>query len=90
MPFDIAEAFYSSEEWSELRTRLQALAGQEHALYVTASDWVVDDAQFEDATHLSEEGARCFSSELGKRLSAMDLGAGLRISQQARAPAVVP
>ena len=52
-----------------MRDYLQALAQQNQALYVSAADWVTDDKNFEDATHLNEQGAKLFSAKLAANLS---------------------
>jgi hypothetical protein len=69
MPSRHRDIFYSSPAWLHMRAYLQSLAQQNHAQYLCASDWVADDRNFEDATHLNETGARYFSSQLAKVLS---------------------
>jgi hypothetical protein len=69
MPSRHRNIFYSSPKWSEMRANLQTLAQQNHAIYLTASDWVKDDQAFEDATHLNEQGAKQFSTKLAVTLS---------------------
>jgi hypothetical protein len=69
MPSRHRNIFYSSPAWSEMRAYLQTLAEQNHARYLSASDWVSDDKDFEDATHLNEQGARYFSAKLAESLS---------------------
>jgi hypothetical protein len=61
--------FYSSPDWLRLRTRLQGLASRAHAYYLDASDWVPNDADFDDATHLSAHGARFFSRRLAPAIA---------------------
>jgi hypothetical protein len=69
MPSRHRNIFYSSPAWSEMRAYLQTLARENHAVYLSASDWVQDDQNFEDATHLNEQGARKFSVKLAEILS---------------------
>jgi hypothetical protein len=69
MPARHRNLFYSSPEWAKLRARLQALAEEKHVIYLAASDWVKNDAEFEDVTHLSPEGARDFSAQLAVAIS---------------------
>jgi hypothetical protein len=69
MPSRHRNVFYSSSKWSEMRAYLQSVAKENHALYLTASDWIKDDQAFEDATHLNEQGAKQFSAKLAKTLS---------------------
>lgn len=64
MPSRHRTVFYASPAWVQMRGALQTLAGDEQATYIPASDWVLDDGKFEDATHLNEEGARYFSARL--------------------------
>jgi hypothetical protein len=69
MPARHRQVFYSGPAWSELHAYLLTLAGQEQAVYVSASDWVKDDANFEDATHLNEQGAKIFSARLAAAIA---------------------
>jgi len=69
MPSRHRNIFYSSPAWSETRAYLQTLAQQNQAVYICASDWIIDDQAFEDATHLNEEGAKQFSAKLAETLS---------------------
>jgi hypothetical protein len=69
MPSRHRQMFYSSEAWSKLRQRLQSMAADNHLRYISASDWVKTDAEFEDVTHLNEAGAKDFSAQLAKVLS---------------------
>jgi hypothetical protein len=69
MPSRHRSTFYSSPQWSALRTRVQTLAEEQHCIYISAADWVRDDSKFEDATHLSEQGAEIFSRLLAGRIS---------------------
>ena len=68
MPSRHRKVFYSTAAWAELRSHLQLLARRENAIYLPASDWVKDDQKFEDATHLNEEGARLFSTQLASAI----------------------
>jgi len=52
-----------------MRAYLQSLAQQNHAVYVSAGNWIEDDKDFEDATHLNERGAKDFSAKLAETLS---------------------
>jgi hypothetical protein len=72
MPALHRNSFYSTENWHRLQQHLHELATRENATYVSASDWVRDDALFEDATHLNEEGAKLFSSRLADEIAALD------------------
>ena len=74
MPLRHRQAFYSSPAWTEMRAYLQSLASREQATYLSASDWIQDDGNFEDATHLNEEGARAFSSQLGAAIARLPSG----------------
>jgi hypothetical protein len=74
MPSRHREVFYASPVWSQMRAYLQKLAAADGASYVAASDWVHDDAKFEDATHLNEAGAKVFSSELARAVARLELG----------------
>jgi hypothetical protein len=69
MPSRHRNLFYSSPAWNGLRGHLTSLARKENAVYVSASDWIQDDRDFEDATHLNEQGARKFSSELAQAVA---------------------
>jgi hypothetical protein len=69
MPSRHRDIFYSSAKWSELRAYLRTLATQNHAVYISASNWIKDDQAFEDATHLNEQGAKQFSTKLAETLS---------------------
>ena len=71
LPSHHRQAFYSTSAWKELRSYNQALALRQHVLYLACSDWVKDDSDFEDATHLNEKGARLFSTRLGEELAEM-------------------
>jgi hypothetical protein len=66
------ETFYSLPVWTAMRAHLQTLAQTQQVTYITASDWVNDDAKFLDAIHLNEEGARFFSARLGTTISRMN------------------
>jgi hypothetical protein len=69
MPAHHRNTFYSSPVWEQMRTYLQTLIEGSGATYLCASDWVSDDSCFQDATHLNENGAKVFSSRLGKTLA---------------------
>jgi hypothetical protein len=74
MPSRHRNIFYSSPAWNEMRAYLQALAEENRAIYLTASDWIKDDQAFEDATHLNEQGAKQFSAKLAVTLSQASQG----------------
>jgi hypothetical protein len=74
MPSRHRNIFYSSPKWGEMRAYLQTLAHQNHAFYLSASDWIEDDLAFEDATHLNEQGAKRFSAKLADTLSRASQG----------------
>ena len=69
LPSRHRQVFYSSAAWQEMKSRLKSRAAEYHAVYLSASDWIVDDKNFEDATHLDENGAQIFSRKLGAALS---------------------
>ena len=69
MPWRHRQLFYSSPEWLGLRAYLKSLAQEHQALYVGASDWAGEDSQFEDASHLNEQGAKMFSRRLAGALA---------------------
>lgn len=74
MPSRHRNIFYSSSAWNQMRAYLQTLAQQNHAIYLSASDWMKDDQAFEDATHLNEQGAKQFSARLAETLSQASYG----------------
>jgi hypothetical protein len=74
MPSRHRNIFYSSLKWTEMRAYLQTLTQQNHAIYLSASDWIEDDQAFEDATHLNEQGAKQFSAKLADTLSRTSQG----------------
>ena len=69
LPSRHRETFYSAPVWPEMRTYLKSLAAQQQAVYIPASDWIQNDSHFEDATHLTEQGARLFSRKLAGALA---------------------
>lgn len=69
MPSRHREEFYSLPAWADLRGYLQTLAARENAVYLSADDWVTNDADFEDAMHLNEAGAQLFSARLAVALA---------------------
>ena len=69
MPSRHRTVFYSSPAWTHLQTYLQSLAAQQKAVYLAANDWVTDDANFEDVTHLNEQGAKVFSAQLAQTIA---------------------
>jgi hypothetical protein len=64
-------SFYSTAEWQSLRLRNIELVGEAGASYISAADWMPDSA-FEDATHLSPEGATSFSRRLAVEIAASE------------------
>lgn len=71
MPSAHRQIFYSSQKWKDLRGYLESLAAQDQVVYISASDWVKDDANFEDSIHLNPRGAELFSSQLAVILSGL-------------------
>jgi len=69
LPSRHRQTFYSSSAWQDMQRHLRSCAVKQHALYVSASDWIQDDDCFEDATHLNEKGAQLFSRKLAAALS---------------------
>jgi lysophospholipase L1-like esterase len=74
MPSRHRNTFYSSAAWQAMRTHLQKLAATQEVAFLSASDWVKDDQDFEDATHLNETGAKSFSSRLAAEISRIEPG----------------
>jgi hypothetical protein len=72
MPSKHRSVFYASPVWAEMRAHLQALAAEAGATYVVASDWIDDDAKFEDAAHLNEQGAKAFSARLAGAIARLE------------------
>jgi hypothetical protein len=68
MPSRHRSVFYSTQAWSVLRERLRKLATENDLLYISAADWVTNDNEFEDVTHLNELGAKDFSDRLAQAL----------------------
>ncbi len=68
LPSRHRKLFYASPDWLRLRAYLQTLARQDQADYLSASDWDKD-SDFDDATHLSEAGAKVFSRELAPAIA---------------------
>lgn len=76
MPSRHRDTFYASPAWQAMRTHLQKLAAGQQVAFLSASDWVKDDQNFEDATHLNETGAKSFSSRLAAEISRIRPGVG--------------
>jgi hypothetical protein len=74
MPARHRSVFYSTQAWSILRERLQKLAADSDLLYISAADWVTNDNEFEDVTHLNEVGAKDFSTRLAQELGHLPRG----------------
>jgi hypothetical protein len=79
LPSRHRETFYASPVWPRMRSHLQTLAAQREAIYISASDWVKDDNNFEDATHLTKEGAQLFSRQLAVALARTTAGGSLAL-----------
>jgi hypothetical protein len=65
------KTFYSLPVWAEMREHLKTIAAKEHAVLITASDWVPDGDDFDDAVHLNSAGAKTFSRQLALTLARM-------------------
>ncbi len=74
MPSAHRNLFYSSPAWAAMRAHLETLAEKSEVVYLDASNWVLDDACFEDAEHLNKAGAKLFSEQLGIVIAAMSSG----------------
>ncbi len=74
MPTRHRSLFYSSAAWANLRQHLEELCNQQQAVYIPAADWVNDDAEFMDVTHLNEHGARRFSTQLATAIASLNGG----------------
>ena len=72
MPSHHRQLFYSTEVWRQTRDWLESLAARYQAIYLPASDFVENDALFEDATHLNEQGAKIFSARLAERIGSIE------------------
>nr|UXE44823.1 hypothetical protein Hi04_10k_c3780_00011 [uncultured bacterium] len=72
MPTRHRTLFYSGAAWADLRRRMQQACKQQQAVYISAADWVKDDAEFMDVTHLNQEGARRFSTQLAIAVAALN------------------
>jgi hypothetical protein len=59
------QTFYDTRGWEEYQRHLHELLAKQNVALVDASRWFPDAAQFGDALHLNEEGAREFSQRLG-------------------------
>jgi hypothetical protein len=73
MPSRHRNTFYSSPPWQDLSAHLRSLALQNDLVYLSASDWIQDDQNFEDATHLNQQGAKVFSAQLAIAISDLHL-----------------
>jgi len=69
MPTRHRKLFYSTQSWQDLQRHVRNSAQDQGAVYVEASDWVTADDYFEDATHLSADGARFFSARLASHFA---------------------
>lgn len=69
MPSAHRARFYSLAQWQKLRTAVQERARTHGVQFVDASDWIRDDANLEDATHLGREGAKTFGGLLARAIS---------------------
>ena len=73
MPSRHRTLFYASPAWAKLKSYVTKLAEERSLIVISAADWLGDDANFEDATHLNPEGAKRFSARLSEKLSALDV-----------------
>jgi hypothetical protein len=85
MPLKHRETFYASASWTRLQERLKEMAARHGSDLLMASDWIMDDLKFEDATHLNEEGARDFSIRLAGAISSLEPGIA-QVASRAAAP----
>ena len=69
MPPKHRQEFYSLPAWADLRAHLRSLAARENASYISASDWVTNNADFEDPLHMNQRGAQVFSRRLALAMS---------------------
>jgi hypothetical protein len=69
MPSRHRTVFYSSAAWIKLKSYVAKLAADKNLVLVSAADWLQDDANFEDATHLNADGAKLFSAKLSEKLA---------------------
>lgn len=76
MPSRHRQTFYATPVWQLLRQQVQKQTQESGALYLNASEWVNNDAQFEDAMHLNQEGARVFSTRLADTLRQLEKPTG--------------
>jgi hypothetical protein len=63
--------FYDTPWWSQYVSHIRNLLVPFNASYVDASDWIQDDALFDDPLHLSTRGAAQFSQRLGRLLGSL-------------------
>lgn len=61
--------FYDTPWWAQYITHIRSLLAPFNVIYVDASDWIQDDALFEDPLHLTDRGAAQFSQRLGSFLA---------------------
>jgi hypothetical protein len=74
MPSRHRAIFYSGAAWASLRKHLESVCRQEQAVYISAADWINNDAEFMDVTHLNEQGARRFSARLATEVAGLSGG----------------
>lgn len=67
---DHRNRLYATQAWKDYRAYLQQHCAAEGATYVNASDWVPDDANFNDNLHLNPDGAKIFSAKMAEYLFA--------------------
>ncbi|HET9804294.1 MAG TPA: hypothetical protein VFP96_13740 [Candidatus Acidoferrum sp.] len=60
--------FYDSDSWRRYRSHVQSLLAAQNAIYLNASDWIPDDALFQDHIHLNSTGATVFTRKLAQEL----------------------
>ena len=63
--------FYDTPGWSQYTSHIRNLLAQFNVIYVDASDWIQEDALFDDPLHLSTRGAAQFSQRLGRLLGSL-------------------
>jgi hypothetical protein len=60
--------FYDTPWWSQYIAHIRNLLASFNVIYIDASDWIQDDALFDDPLHLSARGAAQLSQRLGSLL----------------------
>jgi hypothetical protein len=65
LPVGHRQGFYSHPEWLAYRSHIMKLVAETGGIYVPASDWI-GEAGFSDHLHLNADGAKTFSTRLGR------------------------